>query len=126
LKKEYVLYGEHKINRDLDTAIIVEGPLDALHLWQFGYDNVLALQGSDPSVKQLRKLVHFFRNIIVFVDADKAGKKMGEKVVQKLWNSMEDVCVVGGMKDDGKDPADRSQAEVYMMLLGKASPCRRF
>jgi len=123
-KKEYVLFGEHKINGNLDVAIIVEGPLDALHLWQFGYDNVLALQGSDPSVKQLRKLIHFFRSIVVFVDADKAGKKLGEKMAQKLWDKMENIWVVGGEKDDGKDPAERSQAEVFNMLRGYVSPVR--
>jgi hypothetical protein len=115
-KKEYVLYGEHMINRDLDYGIVVEGPLDVLKLWQHGFENVVGVFGSEPSVKQMRKLVHFFKRVVVFIDADKAGKKMGEKLAQRLVPFLEDYHVVGGYKNDGKDPADRSCFEVMGML----------
>lgn len=124
-RKEMVLYGEHKIVPG-DTCIIVEGPLDVLRVWQYGFDNVLGVFGSEASVKQMRKLVRRFRRVVAYVDADGAGKRMGEKLVQGIFEHVDDCPVVGGYSDDGEDPGSRGYEETCEILAkAKVSPGKR-
>lgn len=58
------------------TPVLVEGPFDALALWQSGNVNLaMAYLGSSISDEQARALSEVFDDIIIWPDFDEAGEK---------------------------------------------------
>lgn len=84
-EKGLYLYGEHKLPKEPEPIVVVEGPTDALRVWQVAQDegwkvNVVSLLGAEPTWKQVEKLVRFGSEIILFLDNDDPGWKGAEKV----------------------------------------------
>jgi DNA primase len=71
-----------------DQAVIVEGYMDAITAHQHGYDNVVASMGTSMTEKQLAILKNLTKNLILALDADKAGEeavsRSGETVDKML------------------------------------------
>ena len=59
--------------RQKDAAVITEGYMDTIAAHQFGYENTVACMGTALTEKQISILRRFSKNIIVALDADKAG-----------------------------------------------------
>jgi hypothetical protein len=74
------LYGEHRVQDGRECVYVVEGHLDALLLWQWGYRPVVALLGSYPGESQIEKLVSYYERLIVVPDGDAAGDEMAENI----------------------------------------------
>ncbi len=72
-KKGRYLYGEHMALLDRETVIVVEGPVDALWLWQNGFRDAVAIMGSALSREQARTLVKWNKSVCFFLDGDMAG-----------------------------------------------------
>jgi len=64
------------------TILVVEGYLDMMKAYQFGYKNVVCLFGCIPSDEQIKKLKHATNNIITALDNTPLGKK-GNKMLSK-------------------------------------------
>lgn len=63
------LVGEHD-----DTAVLVEGPVDAMRVWQAGHCG-LALYGTRFTDEQRRLLSRLgIKHVVLFLDNDRAGK----------------------------------------------------
>jgi DNA primase len=105
--KSRVLYGLPQARaavRAQDTAIIVEGYLDAVMLHQHGFENVLATLGTaltDAHVKILRSLA---RKVILCFDGDDAGRRAAQRGVEVALRTNAEVWVV--LLAGDKDPAD--------------------
>ena len=79
-KSHYVYYPPDWVS---NMVIIVEGPLDALWLHQWGHEGCSIL-GSSLSETQKKYLESTWEEFILVFDNDKAGKKGEERAVQML------------------------------------------
>jgi DNA primase len=123
--KKFFLYGEHifwgekdkEENRKKDL-IVVEGPMDVLKMYQYGFFAVGVL-GSYPSEQQANKLVELTpRNgrLIVMADGDKAGDRMTKGIAQEIRGR---IPVYDATLEPGYDPGDAS-IEVINVALSDA------
>jgi len=58
-----------------DMAVIVEGYLDFLTLYEAGIKNVVAALGTSLTVEQIRLLKRYSKNLTMVFDADQAGEQ---------------------------------------------------
>lgn len=75
-KRSQALFASWLVEKDTDdTAVLVEGSIDAIAVWQAGYMG-LAQYGSSLSPQQVRVLLRLgIRHIVLMQDNDKAGNK---------------------------------------------------
>lgn len=88
LEKNSTLFG---INLTKDSiaakheAILVEGPLDAINLYQNGVKNAVAVMGTSISQEQIKLLIKYkVKKIILAFDPDSAGKETADKLAKRL------------------------------------------
>jgi DNA primase len=82
-----VLFGLHKTKRGLieaDCAIVCEGQLDLITLFEAGITNVVAPQGTAFTEQQARILKRFVSEVVLCFDADAAGQKAAERSLDAL------------------------------------------
>lgn len=92
--------------------IVCEGELNAVALWQMGYRNAVAINGSDLSATQAKIIRAYADSVTVFFDDDPAGRD-GEEVVVEALSPFLPVKTVGPHEGD---PADLSANEVERLL----------
>lgn len=61
--------------REARQAVIVEGYMDMIQLWQAGFHNVVAQMGTASTEEQLTLLKRYAKRFILALDADAAGAK---------------------------------------------------
>src|SRR3954447_7695292 len=86
-RKGRVLFGLHKTKRGLieaDCAIVCEGQLDLITLFEAGITNVVAPQGTAFTESQARILKRFVSEVVLCFDADAAGQKAAERSLDAL------------------------------------------
>ena len=86
-RKGRVLFGLHKTKRGLieaDCAIVCEGQLDLITLFEAGITNVVAPQGTAFTEQQARILKRFVSEVVLCFDADAAGQKAAERSLEAL------------------------------------------
>lgn len=66
------------------TAVLVEGPLDAMWLHQCGIAGGLALFGTAMSTDQLNELKGLANNVVLALDNDKVGQAAQRNLVKKI------------------------------------------
>ena len=124
------LYGLFQAKEDIRKkkfAILVEGYLDLIALYQFGITNVVASLGTAFTPEQSKLLSRFTKNVVINYDGDSAGKKAARRAIENLLPQDFDVKVL--VLPDGKDPDDfirENGVEVYNETRGKALPFLNF
>src|SRR5256885_15381041 len=86
-RKGRVLFGLHKTKRGLieaDWAIVCEGQLDLITLFEAGITNVVAPQGTAFTEQRARILKRFVSDVVLCFDADAAGQKAAERSLDAL------------------------------------------
>ena len=86
-RKGNVLFGLHKTKRGLieaNCAVVCEGQLDLIALFEAGINNVVAPQGTAFTPNQARILKRFVDEVVLCFDADDAGQKAGERSLDAL------------------------------------------
>ncbi|HEX7518505.1 MAG TPA: DNA primase [Chthoniobacterales bacterium] len=86
-RKGRVLFGLHKTKRGLieaNCAIVCEGQLDLITVFEAGFTNVVAPQGTAFTENQARILKRFVSEVILCFDADTAGQKAAERSLDAL------------------------------------------
>ena len=76
--KSRLLYGldsARKAIRDVGQAVIVEGYMGVIGLYQYGFRNIVAQMGTALTEYQLRILKKYTDKIILALDSDAAGQK---------------------------------------------------
>jgi 5S rRNA maturation endonuclease (ribonuclease M5) len=112
--RKFIMYGEHRQEQAPDGRVyVVEGHLDMIKMWQFGYRPVMALLGSHPSPPQVEKLIKYWQKIIVVPDGNQAGREMGERV-KKMVAARVPITVKKLV--EGTDPGKMTEEELYALL----------
>ena len=86
-RKGNVLFGLHKTKRALieaDCAIVCEGQIDLISLFEAGITNVVAPQGTAFTENQARILKRFVDEVVLCFDSDAAGAKAAERSLDAL------------------------------------------
>jgi DNA primase len=86
-RKSSVLFGLHKSKRALieaNCAVVCEGQLDLISLFEAGITNVVAPQGTAFTENQARVLKRFVGEVVLCFDADAAGTKAAERSLEAL------------------------------------------
>ena len=104
-RKGRVLFGLHKTKRGLieaDCAIVCEGQLDLITLFEAGIANVVAPQGTAFTEQQARILKRFVSEVVLCFDADAAGQKAAERSLDALLQN--NLVVRVAVMPAGEDP----------------------
>ncbi len=104
-RKGHVLFGLHKTKRSLieaNSAIVCEGQLDLITLFEAGICNVVAPQGTAFTETQARILKRFVAQVVLCFDADAAGQKAAERSISSLLQN--DLFVRIAEMPAGEDP----------------------
>jgi DNA primase len=86
-QKGNVLFGLHKSKRPLieaNCAIVCEGQLDLISLFEAGITNVVAPQGTAFTENQARILKRFADEVVLCFDSDAAGAKAAQRSLDAL------------------------------------------
>ncbi len=104
-RKGNILFGLHRTKRALieaGRAIICEGQLDLITLFEAGITNVVAPQGTAFTEQQARVLKRFVSEVVLCFDADAAGQKAAERSLDALLEN--DLIVRVAEMPPGEDP----------------------
>jgi DNA primase len=104
-RKGSVLFGLDKSKRALieaNCAVVCEGQLDLISLFEAGITNVVAPQGTAFTENQARVLKRFVNEVVLCFDADTAGQKAAERSLDALLQN--DLIVRVAEMPAGEDP----------------------
>lgn len=108
-KNLYGLYENSRGIRVKNEAVVVEGYMDVVGLYEAGVTNAVATMGTALTEEHLRELKNLSKNIVTVFDPDQAGVD--------AWHRSVHLCLEAGFfaKDlslpDGKDPDEFAIAE---------------
>ena len=104
-QKGKLLYGlnlSKEIIRENNSAVVVEGYMDLISLYQAGMKNVVASSGTAFTSDQARLLSRYAEKVFLLFDADSAGRKAALRSVDSLFDSGLEVLVMD--LPSGEDP----------------------
>ncbi len=92
-------------------AILVEGYLDLIALYQFGVTNCVASLGTAFTDNQAKLLKRFASKVVVNYDGDKAGVKAARRAIEILLAEDFEIKIL--VLPDGQDPDDFIRANGF-------------
>ncbi len=108
------LYGLFQCKEDIRKkkyAILVEGYLDLIALYQFGVTNCTASLGTAFTEQQSKMLGRFAKKLVVNYDGDKAGVKAARRAIEILLAEDFEIKVL--VLPNGQDPDDFIRANGF-------------
>jgi DNA primase len=123
-RKGQILFGLHKTKRPLieaNSAIVCEGQLDLITLFEADIKNVVAPQGTAFTEKQAHVLKRFVGEVVLCFDSDAAGQKAAEHSLEALLQN--DLLVRVAEMPPGEDPDSlvrKSGREAFEKLIEEA------
>jgi DNA primase len=126
-RKGRVLFGLHKTKRGLieaNCAIVCEGQLDLITLFEAGITNVVAPQGTAFTENQARILKRFVSEVVLCFDSDTAGEKAAERSLDALLQN--DLIVRVAEMPAGEDPDSLIRREGKAEFEKRVSAARDF
>jgi len=117
------VFGLHEASKHGDRLILCEGELNAVALWQMGFKNACAVNGSNFSHRQAMLIREYADSVVVFFDTDTSGND-GTKMVRDALRPYLSVFVVDPHEGDpaemGVDQAKRliesAEADILLAL----------
>jgi DNA primase len=107
----YGLFQSKEEIRKKKYAILVEGYLDLIALYQFGVTNCVASLGTAFTEQQSKLLGRFAKKVVVNYDGDKAGVKAARRAIETLLAEDFEIKVL--VLPDGQDPDDYIRASGF-------------
>ena len=105
--KSAILFGFDKAKQAMrrnNFVVLVEGQMDLVLSHQIKYANTVALSGTALSENHVRAIGRLTKNMVIALDADKAGIEATKKSATRALRAGFDVKVT--RLPDGQDPAD--------------------
>lgn len=126
-RKGKILFGLHKTKRGLieaGCAIVCEGQLDLITLFEAGLTNVVAPQGTAFTEDQARILKRYVSEVVLCFDADAAGEKAAERSLEPLLQH--DLIVRVAALPPGEDPDSLVRKDGVESFSARISAARDF
>ena len=126
-RKGKILFGLHKTKRGLieaGCAIVCEGQLDLITLFEAGLTNVVAPQGTAFTEDQARILKRYVSEVVLCFDADAAGEKAAERSLEPLLQH--DLIVRVAEMPTGEDPDSLIRKDGAESFSARISGARDF
>ena len=126
-RKGSILFGLHKTKRGLieaDCAIVCEGQLDLITLFEAGLTNVVAPQGTAFTESQARILKRYVSEVVLCFDADAAGQKAAERSLEPLLEN--NLVVRVAEMTPGEDPDSLVRKEGAEKFRARIAGARDF
>jgi DNA primase len=123
----YGLFQSKDEIRKKKYAILVEGYLDLIALYQYGITNAAASLGTAFTPEQAKLLGRFARRVVINYDGDNAGVKAARRAIETLLAEDFETKVL--VLPEGQDPDDflkANGAESYNHLRGNAASYLQF
>lgn len=125
-KKKLTLFGLHRARpaiKERKTALIVEGYMDYLSLYQAGIEHAVATSGTAFTAEHAGLISRFTKNITLVFDGDAAGQKAADKAIFTLVPLNLDVGVVTVPGNEDPDSFVRMHGkDAFEALLQKSRP----
>ena len=124
--KKNNLFGLNLTRREIsgaDRAIIVEGYMDLISLYQSGVRNVAASLGTALTDNQARLICRYTKNIVMAYDSDRAGINAALRGISVIQNAGGKARVMN--VTDGKDPDEfvkKHGKDAFIKLADNAVP----
>ena len=124
--KRKLLFGldrSHRAIQQEGRAIVVEGYMDAISVFDAGVHNVVASLGTSFTPEHAKKLLHYAPEICFCYDSDEAGQKATIRALTIVRDTGARVRVI--VVPDGKDPDEfirKHGADAFRALVEKALP----
>lgn len=124
--KRKLLFGldrSHRAIQQEGRAIVVEGYMDAISVFDAGVHNVVASLGTSFTPEHAKKLLHYAPEICFCYDSDEAGQKATIRALSIVRDTGTRVRVI--VVPDGKDPDEfirKHGADAFRALVEKALP----
>jgi DNA primase len=87
-RKSLVLFNLHRAAPHGECVVVVEGFFDCIKVHQAGLPCVVALMGCSLSIRQEELLRQHFREVILLLDGDKAGRSAGTIISKRLVSKL--------------------------------------
>lgn len=113
--------------RNLQYVVLVEGYMDAISLYMYGVQNVVATLGTALTTEQARLIKRYVKNIVVSYDGDEAGQKATLRALDILSAEGLETRVIS--IPDGMDPDDylkKYKKDGFIKLISAARPAMDF
>jgi DNA primase len=123
----YGLFHSKNEIRQKKFAILVEGYLDLISLFENGITNTAASLGTAFTPEQSKLLSRFTKRIVINYDGDDAGIKAARRAIEHLLPQDFEIKVL--VLPNGQDPDDfvrQNGADAYNEARGKAESCIDF
>jgi DNA primase len=123
----YGLFQSKEAIRQKKFAILVEGYLDLIALYQFGVRNVTASLGTAFTPEQSKLLSRFTKKVVINYDGDDAGIKAAKRAIEHLLPQDFEIKVL--VLPEGQDPDDfvrQNGADAYNEARGRADTFLNF
>jgi DNA primase len=127
--KSKILFGLNRTKRPIieaGSALLCEGQIDLMRCWQKGVRNVVAPQGTAFTEAQARTLKRLAKEVVICFDADNAGQKAAQRVIEVLLK--EDMQIRLARMPAGEDPDSllrRQPVEIFENILREAKDYTR-
>lgn len=118
-QRSFYVYGEHMLSHGTDI-VLVEGQIDAINVWQAGF-NAVAVMGSALAEKQSMRLLGMVpdgKGIVLMLDGDKAGQEATTEIRTKLLGKA--TLKIATCPEDS-DPGDLTARELVDVISSAAS-----
>ena len=127
--KSKLLYGFHKTKdniRQQKSAVLVEGQMDFLMVYQDGIQNAVATSGTALTADHLKTLRRLTDQLILYFDNDEAGFNAAERAIDLAGASDFNIKIL--VLKDFKDPAEIVQKSPGALagLIDKTKPAMEF
>ena len=117
-RKSQVVFNLHRACREVAArpagCVIVEGFFDCLRVHRAGYSKVIALMGVNLPEVQENLLLARFREVVLMLDADEAGRRATQQLAARLRES---VSLHIAEVPSGRQPDQLSSEEIELILL---------
>jgi len=131
-QKSKILYGFHKTKNDIrqtGLAVLVEGQMDFLMLWQDGVKNAVATSGTALTQEHLKVLRRLTDELVLSFDADEAGQAATERMIDLAGaNDFSVKLLIIPEAGNMKDPADvvKSKPGLTKLLVKDAKSAMEY
>jgi DNA primase len=106
--------------KDKGYALLVEGYMDLIMLYQNGIENVIASSGTSLTNLQVKILSRYTDEIVIVYDADKAGQSAAHRGIELVMeNDMKASVVVLPQGEDPDSYVKEYGADKFILLLEK-------